>query len=94
MAKILYKPFGIIASLIASRTGKSLFRAIWSKIDAADPPAPEIEGAPLGKVLAARSIEAATMAAVSAASERASMRTFHHLTGLWPGKTPEVLVED
>jgi hypothetical protein len=94
MAKLLYKPFAIIASLIASRTGKSLFRVIWSKLDDADPPAPEVADVPLGKVLAARSLEAATMAAVAAATQRASMRTFHHLTGLWPGKTAEVLIED
>lgn len=92
--KLLYKPFGIIAGLISARIGKALFSAIWSRIDDADPPSPGIIDAPMGKVLAAQMIEAATMASAAAVTNRASMRTFHHLTGVWPGETSEVLVEN
>ena len=92
--KLLYKPFGLIAGMVSARVGKAVFRAIWSRIDAADPPAPNVAGAPLGKVVAAQAIEAATMAASSAAVQRASMRTFHHLTGIWPGEAATVLVEE
>ena len=31
--KLLYKPFGIIAGLIAARLGHSVFKQIWSQID-------------------------------------------------------------
>lgn len=84
--KILYKPFAIIASAIAARIGRSVFKTIWAKIDSAAPPEPTTEQASLPKVVGAAALEAATMAGVGAAVDRASARTFEHLTGFWPGK--------
>jgi predicted DNA-binding transcriptional regulator YafY len=84
--KILYKPFAIIASLIGARLARSVFKSLWTKIDDADPPEPTIEEASFGKVVAAAALEAATMAAIGAAIDRASARSFHYLTGFWPGK--------
>jgi hypothetical protein len=87
--KILYKPFGLIGGTIAARLGKSIFRGLWSKIDAAEPPAPTAPNATLPKVVGAAALEAATMAGVGAAVDRATARAFHHLTGIWPGDEPE-----
>jgi hypothetical protein len=87
--KILYKPFGLIASAIAARIGKSIFRGLWAKIDDAEPPPPTAPNATLPKVVGAAALEAATMAGVGAAVDRASARFFHHLTGIWPGKEAE-----
>jgi hypothetical protein len=83
--KILYKPFAIIAGLIGARIAKSIFRALWSKVDDAEPPKPTTAGASFGKVVGAAALEAATMAGVGAAVDRAGARTFQHLTGIWPG---------
>jgi hypothetical protein len=87
--KILYKPFGLIAAAIAGRIGKSIFRGLWSKIDDAEPPAATAPNATLPKVVGAAALEAATMAGVGAAVDRATARAFHHLTGIWPGDEPE-----
>jgi hypothetical protein len=87
--KILYKPFGLIAAAIAARIGKSIFRGLWSKIDDAEPPAATAPNATLPKVVGAAALEAATMAGVGAAVDRATARAFHHLTGIWPGDEPE-----
>ena len=87
--KILYKPFGLIAAFIAGRVGKSIFKGLWAKIDDAEPPAPTAPNATLPKVVGAAALEAATMAGVGAAVDRATARAFHHLTGIWPGKPPE-----
>ncbi len=84
--KILYKPFGLIAGLIAARIGRSTFKRMWSKIDEADPPDPTTAEATLPKVVGAAALEAATMAGVAAAADRVSARAFHYLTGIWPGK--------
>jgi hypothetical protein len=84
--KILYKPFGIIASLIGAKLGRSAFKKVWARIDETDPPEPTIEEASFGKVVGAAALEAATMAAIGAAVDRASARSFHYLTGFWPGK--------
>lgn len=92
--KILYKPFAILASVLAARIGRSVFKAIWTKIDSAPPPEPTIEQASLPKIVGAAALEAATMAGVGAAVDRASARTFQHLTGFWPGKRDQESEDD
>ncbi len=93
--KILYKPFALIAALIGARIGRSVFKSLWSKVDADEsPPEPTVEEASLGKVVAAAALEAATLAAVAAIADRASARTFQHLTGYWPGKKTQDEDED
>lgn len=87
--KILYKPFGLIASVIAARLGRGIFKSLWAKVDSADPPDPTTPTASLGKVVGAAALEAATMAGVGAAADRAAARTFAYLTGVWPAKKPD-----
>jgi len=84
--RILYKPFAIIASAIAARLGRNVFKTLWARIDAADPPDPKNAEATLPKVVGAAALEAATMAGIAAAVDRASARVFHYLTGIWPAK--------
>jgi len=83
--KILYKPFGIIASLIGARIAAAIFKAIWARIDDKQPPKATTEEASFPKVVGAAALEAATSAGIGAAVDRAGARAFHHLTGIWPG---------
>jgi hypothetical protein len=87
--RLLYKPFSLFASLLAARIGKTMFKSLWSRIDETDPPSGITQDASLSKVVAASALEAATMAGVAAAADRASARAFEWLTGVWPGKEPE-----
>ena len=87
--KLLYKPFGLIAALIASRIGKSLFTSLWARIDDAAPPKSTAPHATYGKVVGAKVLEAATMAGVGAAVDRTVAKAFAHLTGIWPGEDPK-----
>lgn len=89
--KILYKPFALIASLIAARIGRSLFKSLWSRIDSGEPPTPTAPDGSLPKVVGAAALEAATMAGVAAATSRASARVFHYLVGIWPGEKGKTL---
>lgn len=83
--KLLYKPFGIIAGVLGAKVGQSVFKALWARVDNQPPPKPEIEQAPLPKVVAASALEAATLAGVGAAADTLSRRWFQYLTGIWPG---------
>jgi hypothetical protein len=83
--KILYKPFALLFTLIGTRIGKSIFKAVWSTIDDAEPPKPTAPSASFPKVVGAAALEAVTMASIGAAAERASAKAFYHLTGAWPG---------
>jgi Protein of unknown function (DUF4235) len=87
--RFLYTPFRIIAAIIGARLGHIVFKGLWSKIDDTDPPGPTNVEASWRKVVAARALEAATLAGVAAAVDRASVRTFHHFTGIWPGERAE-----
>jgi Protein of unknown function (DUF4235) len=82
--KLLYKPFALIAGAIAARVGKNAFEQLWAQIDKGEPPAPTAEGSSLTKVVGAAALEAATMAGIKAATDRATARTFHYLFGIWP----------
>lgn len=84
--KILYKPFGIIAGMIGARLARGVFKAIWGTIDHAAPPRASTEYTTLPKVVGAAAIEAATTAATRAAVERASLKWFHFMTGIWAGE--------
>jgi xanthosine utilization system XapX-like protein len=87
--KLLYKPFAIIAGLIAARIGQSIFKSVWAKIDGEPPPIPAAGHSSLGKVVGARALEGAVMAGSAAAVDGALARAFHHLVGGWPTKPPE-----
>lgn len=83
---MLYKPFGAIAGIIGAKIGHQLFKVLWSKLDRDDPPEPTRREASTGKVVAAAALEAATLQGAKAVTTRASARSFHYLTGFWPGE--------
>jgi Protein of unknown function (DUF4235) len=87
--KLLYKPVAIIASLIAGRLGRSLFRSLWSRLDDAPPPKPGSGEASVAKVVGAQALQAGIMAGTAAAVDRAFARVFHHLIGVWPDSPAE-----
>ena len=84
LVKLMYMPFGIVFGMIGSRAGAQLFQAIWSRIDAGEPPTPKTRGANVGKIAAAAALQAGAFAATRAAANRAGANTFHYLVGAWP----------
>jgi len=85
VAKLIYKPIGILCGLQAGRLATALFSSLWSRLDDQEPPKASHERAPLGKVVAATALEAAVFQTVRAAVDRAGARGFANLTGVWPG---------
>jgi hypothetical protein len=63
-----------------------VFSSRWATLEDSAPPRPTTAEASLPKVVGAAALEAATMAGVAAAVNRASARAFHYLTGIWPGE--------
>jgi hypothetical protein len=84
--KLIYKPFGIIAGILAGFLSKKLFEWVWSKIDDEEPPKPTTEETNWPKVLAAAMVEGVTFKVTRAAVDRAGATGFAHLTGVWPGE--------
>lgn len=84
--KLIYKPFALVAAAIGAKLGRRLFRALWIKIDGDEPPEVTAREASLHKVIGSAALEAAALAGAKAATSRASARSFHYLTGFWPGE--------
>jgi Protein of unknown function (DUF4235) len=89
VVKLLYIPFAVLAGLISKRLGRSVFRSVWAKIDDQPPPKPRSGDASAAKVVGAQALQAAVMAGVTAAVNRAFAVSFHHLVGAWPDKQHE-----
>ncbi|MEA2296552.1 MAG: hypothetical protein QOE86_4191 [Solirubrobacteraceae bacterium] len=84
--KLLYKPFGIIAGLIAGFISTKIFDFIWSRIDDEEPPEATTEEAPIGKVLAAAALQGLVFRTTRAYVDREGAKGFRYLTGFWPGE--------
>ncbi len=89
LLRLLYKPFAIIAAIIAGKVGRSVFQSIWAKIDNEPPPTPNSGGGSTMKVVGAQALQAGVMAGTAAVVDRTFARFFHHLIGIWPKKPPE-----
>ncbi|WP_134766666.1 DUF4235 domain-containing protein [Nocardioides sp. 1609] len=87
-ARVLYKPWGIVGSLVAALIARQVFTVVWTKVvpvDSDDPPKPLESEYSLGQVVLAATIQGAIFAVVKALFQRASARGFQRWTGEWPG---------
>lgn len=84
--KLLYKPFGIVAGIVAGILARKIFTFVWGKIDDEEPPEAKTAAASWPRVLAAQTLQGAVFAATRAAVDRAGARGFEHVFGVWPGE--------
>ena len=87
MIKILYKPFGMIVSVLGGLIAGAIFKRIW-RLTAHEDEAPESTDAQRGwaEVLIAATLQGAIFALVKAAADRGAATMTRRLTGVWPGK--------
>jgi hypothetical protein len=85
--KLLFKPFGLIVGLIASRLAAAIFDRVWSRVDVEGHgvPDPDVREDPGGRAVAAAALQSAIFGATTAAVSRYGMHVFEHLFGRWPG---------
>ena len=86
MAKLAYRPIGLVTSLAAAALAGKLVGVVWKKVVHED----EIPGAldqeyTMGKILAAALFQAGVFAIVQALVDRGGARLFEKITGSWPG---------
>jgi hypothetical protein len=84
--RLVYKPFGILFSILAALLSKRLFEKLWAMIDEEDPPGATTQDASWPKVLGAAAVQGVTFQVTRAAVDRAGARGFERLTGRWPGE--------
>ena len=88
MAKLLYKPFGLIVSILGGMVAGAVFKRVWTRVAReADPPEATDATKGWGEVIAAATVQGAVFGGVKAAIDRAGATGFEHLTGAWPGQS-------
>ena len=86
--KLLYKPFGLLASIAGGVLAGALFKRLWRAV-ADEDKAPSAKDADRTwrEVVAAATIQGAVFGAIKALIDRAGATAYAELTGVWPGKT-------
>jgi hypothetical protein len=87
--KLLYKPVGILVSVLGGTLAGAIFKRIW-KAAAGEEEAPSATDARRGwrEVLIAAALQGAIFALVKAALDRGAAIGTRKLTGVWPGDEP------
>ncbi|NYG57160.1 hypothetical protein BJ980_000083 [Nocardioides daedukensis] len=87
-AKLLYRPFGLVTSMLAGLLASTIFKAVWKRAahgEDADPPRPLESEYGLKEIVAAAVVQGAIFAVVRALTDRGGARAFERVTGDWPG---------
>jgi hypothetical protein len=88
MAKVIYKPFGLIVSVLGGLVAGAIFKRAWRAV-AHEDDSPDATDADKGwgEVVAAAAAQGAVFGGVKAVMDRAGATGFAWLTGAWPGDT-------
>jgi Protein of unknown function (DUF4235) len=86
MIKLLYKPVGMLVSVLGGLLAGAIFKKVW-KLAAREDEAPKATDAGRGwrEVLLAATLQGAIFALVKAAVDRGAAEGTRKLTGVWPG---------
>lgn len=87
MARLIYKPLGLLFSVAGGLVAGAIFKRIWRAV-AHEDEAPEATDAGKGwsEVIAAAAAQGAVFGGVKALVDRAGATGFARLTGTWPGE--------
>ena len=86
MARLFYRPFGLMFSVLGGILAGAVFRQIWKRVSRKEePPNARASEYGLREILPAALVEGAIFGLVKAAVDRAGARTFEKATGTWPG---------
>jgi hypothetical protein len=86
MAKLLYKPFGILFSVLGGLLAGAAFKQVWKRIaDQEDSPKAKESEYGWKEILPAAAIQGAIFGLVKAIVDRGGAEGFRKLTGIWPG---------
>jgi len=86
VARLIYKPFGLIVSVLGGIVAGMIFKRVWGAVGEDEAPKPTDEAEGWGEILVAAAAEGAVFGGVKALVDRAGATGFAHLTGAWPGR--------
>jgi uncharacterized protein DUF4235 len=88
MARLIYKPFGLVVGVLGGLAARAVFKRVWSAAGHEDEaPKPTDEDKGWREVVLAAAAEGAVFGGVKALIDRAGATGFAWLTGAWPGRS-------
>jgi hypothetical protein len=85
VARILFLPFSIVASLIAGAVATKLFERVWALVAREEePPGADDPDAAVGRVIAATALQAAVFSVTRTLFDRGARRWFQRTLGTYP----------
>jgi hypothetical protein len=86
VAKLLYKPFGLVFSVLGGIVAGAVFKRIWRAVaHEEDSPSATDRQKSWREVVLAAAAQGAVFGGVKAAIDRAGATGFARVTGIWPG---------
>lgn len=87
-AKILYRPVGIVSSIVGGIVAGQVFKQVYKRVAPGHPhdaPTPLQSEYRMREILLASLLQGAIFSVVKAAIDRGGARVFERWTGEWPG---------
>ncbi|MDD7942031.1 DUF4235 domain-containing protein [Actinomycetospora lutea] len=87
-AKILYRPVGIVSSILGGVVANLIFKKVWQRTapdGESDPPGALDSGSDLKTILVAAGFQGAIFAVVKVLVDRGGAVAFQRWSGEWPG---------
>ena len=87
-AKILYRPWGLVAGILGGLVAGQVFQQVWKRVDSegvGEAPTPLATDYRLRKILVAAVLQGAIYSLVKTIIDRGGARAFERWTGEWPG---------
>lgn len=87
-AKILYRPVGLVSSILGGLVASAIFKQVWKRAspgDKPDPPTALQTEYPFKEILLAAAVQGLIYSLVKTVIDRQGARVFEKWTGEWPG---------